>query len=166
MRRHGPKEAGHPNNIAQCEGYWQISLGTGRPRHVQEPGNLAINNLISRLPLFSYQTLQITCSSPPVLFDGTRWWREGLFPGGSCVANRSLSEDVGRHTHTYTHRITVENIIRLNAADLAQLNFKGASRLLKTLVMSSLLLGDNLGPSVYHVPALYERHRGDFMSHN
>lgn len=76
------------------------------------------------------------------------------------MANRSLSEDVRRHTN----RLTVENIIRLNAADLAQLNFKGASRLLKTLVMSSLLLGDNLGPSVYRAPALYERRRGDFMS--
>lgn len=31
--------------------------------------------------------------------------------------------------------------------------------------MSSLLLGDNLGPSVYRVLALYERHKGDFMLH-
>lgn len=72
------------------------------------------------------------------------------------MANRSLSEDVRRHTN----RLMVENTIRLKAADLAQLNFKGASRLLKTLVMSSLLLGDNLGPSVYRVPALYKSMKG------
>ena len=37
------------------------------------------------------------------------------------MANCSLSEDVKRHAN----RLTVENI-SLNAADLAQLNFKGA----------------------------------------
>lgn len=134
---------------------------------MQEPDNLAMSNLISRLPLFSYQTLQISCSSP----SGPVSWKEVVEATGvvswriSRVANRSTSEDVRGHTN----RLTVENTIRLNVADLAQLNFKGASRLLKkkkkTLVMSSLLLGDNLGPSVYRVLALYGRHRGDFMSH-